>query len=161
MSISALVDVLEQLERTAGPNSPIMDSGTKHWDSLYVSRYYNWRSGKWSGVYTHGASYTLKPAAASDSVDALSTQFIVPVLEKLFLDGTIREYEIDTEAIHTESPATFWVFYVTASSGGLDKVEAALTEELKVNPLAKLAVDSVVDFTPHRDFLAHTNATYK
>ena len=28
----------------------------------------------------------------------------MPLLEKLFADGTLREYEVDTQAIHTEAP---------------------------------------------------------
>jgi hypothetical protein len=49
---------------------------------------------------------------------------LVPLLEKQLADGTIHEYEIDTEAIHTEPPGTFWIFYLTANAEGLDKVSA-------------------------------------
>ena len=31
------------------------------------------------------------------------------MLEKLLADGSIVEYEIDTEAIHTEALGTFWI----------------------------------------------------
>ncbi len=98
---------------------------------------------------------------AKDSVQILSKYVIGPALEKLFIDGTLREYDIDIEAIHTETPGTFWVFYVVASAEGIDKTEATLNEAFRANPLAELAVGSIVDFTAHRDFLAHTNAKYK
>ena len=82
-------------------------------------------------------------------------------MEKMLADGTIHEYEVDTEAIHTEAPGTFWVFYIAANAEGLDKVNAALRESLRANALGGPAFGSMVDFTPHRDYLSRTNATYK
>jgi hypothetical protein len=43
----------------------------------------------------------------------------------------------------------------------LDKVSAALAAALKEQPLAGSAIDSMVDFSAHRDLLALTSATYK
>jgi len=86
---------------------------------------------------------------------------IVPLMEKMLADGSIHEYEIDTEAIHTEAPGTFWIFYLAANAEGLDKVNDALRETLKANPLSGPAFGSMVDFSEHRDFLARTSATYK
>lgn len=43
----------------------------------------------------------------------------------------------------------------------LDKVNAALREAMKTNPLGGTAIGSMVDFTAHRDYLACTSATYK
>jgi hypothetical protein len=91
----------------------------------------------------------------------LSKNVLVPFLEKMLADGTIHEYEIDTQAIHTEAPGTFYVFYITANAEGLDKVNAGLRETMRANPLGGPALGSMVDFTPHRDDLARTNATYK
>jgi len=103
----------------------------------------------------------LKADAPDDAVDKLSKNFIAPLMEKLLADGTLHEYEIDTEAIHTEAPGTFWIFYITANAEGLDKVNAALRETMKANPMNGPAFGSMVDFTPHRDNLVRTNATYK
>jgi hypothetical protein len=82
-------------------------------------------------------------------------------LDKLLADGTIVEYEVDTEAIHTQAPGMFWIFYITPTAEGLDKVSAAIRETLKANPLSGPAFGSMMDDTAHRDFLARTNATYK
>jgi hypothetical protein len=79
----------------------------------------------------------------------------------MLAEGTIHEYEIDTEAIHTEAPGTFWVFYLAANADGVDKVSAAVREALKANPMSGPGFSSMVDFTEHRDFLARTSATYK
>jgi hypothetical protein len=128
---------------------------------VFVSRFYNWKSGSWKGVYTHGASYKLKSDAPDDAVETLSKGFIVPLLEKLLADGTINEYEVDVEAIHTEAPGTFWIFYISPTAEGVDKVTAALGEALKAHPLTGSAIGSMVDFTAHRDLLARSNVTYK
>jgi len=161
MSMAGLLNVLDQFYKSGTTTSPVLASATKHWDNLFVSRYYNWHSGSWKDVYTHGSSYKLKADAPDDAVDTLSKNLIVPLMEKMLADGAIHEYEVDTEAIHTEAPGTFWVFYIAANAEGIDKVNAALRDALKANPLGGPAFDSMVDFTPHRDYLARTNAAYK
>lgn len=161
MSLAGVLNVLDQFYKSGSSTSPVLASATKHWDNIYVSRHYNWHAGSWKDVYTHGSSYKLKADAPDDAVEMLSKNLIVPLLEKMLADGTIHEYEIDTEAIHTEAPGTFWVFYVAADAEGLDKVNAALRERMKSNPLGGPAFGAMVDFTVHRDFLARTNATYK
>jgi hypothetical protein len=49
------------------------------------------------------------------------------MLEKMLVDGTIRDFEIDTEAIHTSAPGSFWIVYVASSPEGLDTVNAAMS----------------------------------
>ena len=85
----------------------------------------------------------------------------MPFFEKLLADGTIHEYEIDTEAIHTDNPAFFSVVYIAANAEGLDKANVALQALVKANPLGSPALGSMVDFSAHRDELVRTNATYK
>ncbi len=161
MSMAGLLNVLDEMYKAGTPTTPVFASATKHWDNIYVSRYYNWRSGSVKNGYTHGSSYRLKADAPDDAVESLSKNLIVPMMEKLLADGTIAEYEVDTEAIHTESPATFYIFYISPNAEGLDKVNAALQERLKANPLGGTAFGSMVDYTVHRDELARTNVTYK
>jgi len=161
MSMAGLLSVLDQFYKSGSTSSPVLASATKHSDSIFVSRHYNWHSGSWKDLYTHGASYKLKPNAPDEAVETLSKSMIVPLMEKLLADGTIHEYEVDTEAIHTEAPGTFWIFYLAANAEGLDKVNAALREAFKSNPLHGPAFDSMVDFTEHRDYLARSSATYK
>ncbi len=161
MSMAGLLNVLDQFYKSGSSTSPVLVSATKHWDAIYVSRHYNWHSGSWKDVYTHGASYKLKPDAPDDAVETLSKNLFVPLLEKQLADGAIHEYEVDTEAIHTEAPGTFWIFYIAANAEALDKVNAAVRDSLKSNPLAGPAFGSMVEFTAHRDNLVRTNATYK
>jgi hypothetical protein len=161
MSMAGILNVLDKFYKSGSATSPVMASATKHWDSIYVSRYYNWHSGSYKGAYSRVASYKLKPHAPDDAVEKLSKDLLVPLMEKLLAAGTIVEYEIDTEAIHTEAPGTFWVEFISPNADGLDKFNAALHDALKMNPLGGPAFESMVDFSPHRDYLDISTATYK
>ncbi len=161
MSMAGLLNVLDQFYKSGSSVTPVLVSATKHSDNIFVSRFYNWHSGSWRHLYSHGATYKLKEDAPDNAVELLSKNLVVPMMEKLLADGVIHEYEIDTEAIHTEAPGTFWIFYIAANAEGIDKVNAALGETLKAAPLAGPAFGSMVDFSAHRDYLARTNATYK
>jgi len=161
MSMAGVLSVLEQFYKSGSTATPVLESATKHSDGIYVSRHYNWHAGSWKGVYTHGSYYKLKADAPNDAVETLSKSLLVPFFEKLLADGTIHEYEVDTEAIHTEAPGAFWIFYLAANAEALDKANAALRETLKANPLGGPAFGSMVDYTAHRDYLVRTNATYK
>ena len=159
MSMAGVLKVLESLHDNA--TTSVLNSATKHSDTLFVSRFYNWHGGSWKGAYTHGASYKLKADAPDDAVETLSKTFIVPILEKALSDGVVSEYDVDEEAIHTQAPGTFWVFYICPRADGLDKVSAALAAALKEQPLTGSAINSMVDFSAHRDLLGLTSATYK
>ncbi|HXM61479.1 MAG TPA: hypothetical protein VN950_11555 [Terriglobales bacterium] len=161
MSMAGVLNVLDQFYKAGNPTSPVLASATNHWDNIYVSRYYNWHSGSWKDLYTHGSSYKLRPDAPSNAVETLSKTLVVPLLEKMLADDTIHEYEIDIEAVHTQAPGTFWIFYMAANAEALDKVDTALRDTLKANPLDGPAFSSMTDFTEHRDYLVRTAATYK
>ena len=83
------------------------------------------------------------------------------MLEKLLADGSIVEYEIDTEAIHTEAPGAFWIDVISPNAEGLDKLNAVLMNAVKTNPLSSAAFQSMVDSSAHRDNLATSTVTYK
>jgi hypothetical protein len=159
-SMEGLMKVLDAFYK-AGVASPVLVSATKHWDSVYVSRYYNWKAGSWKGAYGHASSYKLKADAPNDAVATLSKTVFVPLFEKLLADGTIAEYEVDVETIHTESPDMFFIFYLCPTAADLDKVNAAIREAGKDNALIGPAINSMVDYSVHRDVLQRSNATYK
>ena len=161
MSMAGVLNVLDQVYKSGSATSPVYASATKHWDGLFVSRYYNWHAGSWKDAYLRVASYKLKPDAPNDAVDMLSKNLFVPLLEKLLTDGAIHEYEIDTEAIHTEAPGTFEVVVILANAEALDKFNAAVQAGTKANPLIGPAIGSMVDFNPHRDYLGRATATFK
>jgi hypothetical protein len=161
MSMAGILNVLDKFYKSGTATSPVLASATKHSDNILVSRYYNWHSGPFKGAYTRVAQYKLKADAPSNAVERLSKNLFVPLMEKLLADGTILEYEVDTEAIHTEAPGTFWVVFITPNSDGLDKFNAALQDVMKKNPLGGPAFGSMVDFNEHRDYLDSSTGTYK
>ena len=161
-SIADLMKMLEAL-RKGSPSSPLFLSSTKHWDQVYVSRFYNWRAGAWKGAYGYKATYKLKPDAPDpdDAVQTLSS-FYVPVFEKMLADGTIVEYEIDREMFHTTDSRAQIVFsFLMPSAEGLDKFRATLGEALDKNSLLGPAFGSMmVNVSPQFDWV-RVNATYK
>ncbi len=161
MSMAAVLTVLDRFYKSGTATSPVLASATKHSDGIYVSRYYNWRPGSYKNAYTRVAIYKLKGDVPEHAIETLSKSFIVPILEKLIADGSLIEYEIDTEAIHTEAPGTFWVDVISPNAEGLDKLNEALRERAKANPLGGPAFESMVDSSVHRDSLSTSTLTYK
>jgi hypothetical protein len=161
MSLAGLMSVLDQFYKSGATTTGTQMNATKHWDNIYVSRYYNWKPGTIKDGYGYGSSYKLKPDAPDDTIDTLAKTAIVPLMEKMLSSGVIQQYEIDTEAVHTDSPGTFYLFWTASNADALDKVQASLRDALKANPLIGSAFDSAVDFKNHRDFLSRSNATWK
>lgn len=161
MSMAGLLNTLDQIYKAGGAVNPTLSSATKHWDNVWVSRYYNWRPGTHNGVYTMVSEYKLKKDAPDDALDTLSKNLVAPLLEKMLADGTIAEYEIDAQAVHTDTPGVFLIVYLANSAEGLDKVNAAIRSTLKAEPLSGPAFGSMTDSSAHRDDLSRTNAVYK
>jgi len=160
MSWSGLMKALESIKSSPTSSAPVLDSG-KHNDKIYSARYYNWRSGSFTNGYTRLAIWKLKPDAPADAIDQLAKHYAVPMLEKLLAEGAIYEYEIDEEAVHTESPGTFMVIFVGNGPEGLDKASAALAGAQKASPFVISTFSSWVDTASHRDGLYQTSGTYK
>lgn len=161
MSMGGVLGVLDDLEKGGTTTGSVLASATKHEDALVVSRYYNWKPGTTKGGYSHVASYTLKDNAPDNALDVISRSFGVPLFEKLLAEGSVMEYEIDEEQIHTEKPNRFWVVYLCKSADDLDKVNAALNGAFGATPFIGPALDSMVQNAEHRDYLSRTDAVYK
>jgi len=160
-SMAGLLKVLDKLRGLDYSSSPHSLSPTKHWDMVLVSHYYNWKPGAYTGAYINVMMYQLKKDAPDDAVSTLSKTVIVPAMEKLLADGTIVEYEIDTEAIHTDAPGLFAIVFDAAQPEGVDTVRAAILGSEKENPLIGPAFDSYIDYSQHRDELLKGNGEYK
>ena len=76
-------------------------------------------------------------------------------------DGAVVAYQIAEEAIHTQDPNWFFLFYLTPDAASLDKVNAALFAAVAKDPLAGAAFTSMIDFAAHRDDLSRANAVFK
>lgn len=159
MSMGSLLKVLTAV-RPNGVDNPVF-AASKHHDSIFVSHYYNWHSGSFKNGYTRVSYWKLKADAPDDAVGQLAKNFLVPMLEGLVADGTLHEYEIDEEAIHTDDPNGFLVVVIANGPDSLDKFGAALMDAAHANPFAVNALHAWVDGSAHRDELAWTTATYK
>ena len=160
-STAGLMKVLAQLFASGNVSSPALDAATKHWDEIFVSRYYNVHPGAYKSAYTYISTYQLKPDAPMDALDTLSQNIIAPILEKLFADGTLIEYEIDVQSIQNGDPDTFSIVSLCANADGIDKVNAAVEAAVKAQPLLIPAWNSVTKQSPHRDELLLSEGTYK
>jgi len=162
-SRAGVMKVLEALHKGGGSSSPPLVSSGKHWDQVFVSRFYNWKAGSWRGAYGYKSTYKLKPDApeADDALRILSS-FYVPLFEKVLADGTIVEYEIDREIFHnTDSRAQLHFSFVMPSAEGLDNLNAAIRSAISENSLLGPAFGSMmVNFTPQNDWV-RVNAAYK
>ncbi len=161
MSMAGLIKVLDAFYASGTVTSPALASATKHTDGIMMSHYYNWHPGAYKTGYTHVGMYKLKPEAPDDAIDTMSKSIVVPLLEKMLASGAIREYEVDTEAIHTTSPDVFWIVYVASNPEGLDAVNAGLAESLKSNPFFGPAFGSITDSNAHRDELLRGAGVFK
>lgn len=160
MSMAGVVKSLDQLLASIDTSGPVLPSATAHWDNIYVSRYYNWKSGSFKG-YLKVSQYKFKESAPDDALDTLAAHLIVPLLEKQLADGTIVAYQIGTMAIHTAAPGTFFVVYVSPTPEGLDTVQHAIRDDAKGHPLGFEALDAMTDDSGHRDELAEGDGAFK
>jgi hypothetical protein len=159
-SMAGLIKTLDRIHATADTSAAALNDA-RHWDEVYVSRYYNWKPGPYKEAYTHVAAYQLKADAPDDALDNLSQHLVVPVLEKLFADGTLIEYEIDTMAIHTAAPGLFLIVTLTPTPEGIDAVQAAVLAAVKDHPLGIEAFGADTDSSAHRDDLLKSDGIYK
>jgi hypothetical protein len=160
-SLGGLFDMLDRFYKAGTPTSPAFESATKHWDEVWVTRYYDWHPGSYKDAYTFVATYRLKPTAPDNALAMLSQNLVGPLLEKLLADGSICEWEVDTQALHTDAPGEFLIVYVAQKPDAMDKVDAAIAEMDKNDPLGGPAFDSVTDDSAHRDELARSVAAFK
>lgn len=161
MSMGGLMKVLEQYYNTENATPPVLLTSTKHWDEVVTSRYYNWHSGSYKNGFVSVAMYKLKDDAPDNALDAISSDVVAPLLEKLLADGTLVEYEIDTEAVHTSAPGSFWIVTVVQHPEDLDKVDDAIRTAVKAHPIEGVAFDALTDWSAHRDEMGIGNGTFK
>jgi len=160
-SLPGVLKLIDAFDKHDGSSSPQLASATEHWGRLYGSRYYNWKAGSWKGAYGYRFAYNVKPGVAPrDVADMLSTYY-VPILEKLFADGIIVQYEIDTEGVHSaDSPGQVIVSLVAPSAEDLDKLAFPVSDN--EGPMIEAAKASVITNrdSPHVEYV-RVNVTYK
>ncbi|MFO1428075.1 MAG: hypothetical protein U1F11_14105 [Steroidobacteraceae bacterium] len=154
-SLAGVLNALDEMFKSGVAMSPTLAAATAHSDVIFVSHHYNWKPGTLKNAYTHGAFYQFKNDAANDSLDVIAQSFIEPMFDKLVADGTLQGYEIDEEAIHTQNPDGFWLFYISPTAAGQGE-RSARRRCIKANPLVGPAFNRMADSSLHRDSLFRT-----
>ena len=131
-------------------------AAAKHWDYILSSRLYNTHSGTFTNGYLRVGRWAPK---ASDPDGKLLNSTMAPLLEKLFADGALHDYQIDQEDVHSTTPGTTFIAINANGAEGLDKFEAALDETEKSNPAAWVGFGTTLEEKSHTDFLARVSSS--
>jgi hypothetical protein len=135
----------------ASINSPVQ-SASKHWDFILVSRIYNQRPGTSQGGYLTGDQWEVKPGDMHEYTNLVKST-LVPVCEKLLADGVITSYGLETEDFHQDKLGIVTFYMTTSDAEGIDKAGKAFDEAYDKNPALGAAFRSLVEREGHRDFL--------
>lgn len=161
MSIGGLMTVLKQLYESGSSTSQVLQTATKHYDIVLQSRYYGWHSGSYKDGIVSVSEYKLKANAPDDALESISGEIVAPLLEKLLADNTVVEYEIDTMAVHTAAPGSFWIVTVVNDPADIDKVDDAIRAAIKSHPIQGEAFGAMIESSAHRDEMGLGSGTFK
>lgn len=153
-ALEAAARKLPAAERKRGDTDFV---GTKHSDMLVRSRVVRGRTTKLTDGYGHIAIDVVQPGRGQD-YDQNYEKNTRPTYDKLFADGTVTTFGIDTEYIHTGHPGARTRWYIVATADGLDKVAAAGAAATQARSAAEreaiaVAMRGVTDGAAHRDEL--------
>jgi hypothetical protein len=156
----ALAAIVASSQKLSAPERQRGDTdfaGTKHADSLVRTRVIRGRTTKLTSGYLYIAMDQVQPGKGQAFTQNYekNTQ---PIYERLFTDGTVTSFGIDTEYIHTSDPGIRVRWYVVANAEGLDKTAAAAAAANEARSPAERealaqAAREVLVGTAHRDEL--------
>jgi hypothetical protein len=137
-STAGVLKVLDAFEKGGASSSSRLINSTQHWTQKYYTQFYNWKAGAWKGAYGKRWTLTLRRGINPDDAMRALAWFYVPLFESLLADGTIVEYDIDTEEVFgysADSAGQVIMAYVTPTADGWTKVGKALTAAYEKSPL--------------------------
>ncbi len=153
-SIAGLLRALDALTKTAG--APVL-VGAKHQDFVLRSLAHHYKPGVSGSGVLWVADYSVKADHAAE-FQGLVQKEIAPLLEKLFADGTITGYEVDTAVVHSYDPSIINIAYIAADGSGIDKVQAAIRAAAAANPQIEATMNASTNPLAHRDLIARVAA---
>jgi hypothetical protein len=151
-SMANLMKFLEELRNAPDATSPVL-AASKHWDYILSTTNYAGHAGTFTNGYLRVARWPAK-AGANDPDGKILKATMLSMLEKLYADGALHSYTIDTETVHSEDPGSTFVVFVANGAEGLDKFNAAIADMGKNNPSGLAAYGTLIDAHGHRDTLA-------
>jgi len=158
MSEAGLLSYLDQ--ESALPGNPVLAKSTSHADYIVVSTYYNSKAASVKSGY-EGVSYLkLKADAPEKTYSLVAKNVMAPILEKLFADGVLVQYQICAEDFQSGPARGFWIEWIATSADAVDKVAAAWREAMDKSAVTDASL-GYFDWDDARDYLYHVNATLK
>lgn len=100
-------------------------------------------------------SYFKVPLDKVGAFTAKGKQF-VPVLDSLFVSGTIFAYAIDVDYLHAPGGANVTFWYTAANMADLGKAEATIGEFITKNPQLMTELGALHDMNQHRDVIVRS-----
>jgi hypothetical protein len=159
-SMAAVLKTLETFYSRPGVTSPVR-AASKHQDYFMISTIHGSRAVSNSTGYLRVISAEIQ-AGKMDDFLYLYRHYIVPVYEKLLADGTIVNYQLDTEYNIENAPGRIFSVVETRDAEGQDKVRAAVAEAFAKNPIVAGALSSVAVPNSRNDLLARiTTMTHR
>lgn len=159
-SIASLLKTLETFYSQPAATAPVR-AASKHLDYLMISTIYGARAITNSTGYLRVISAEIQPGKMDEFREAYR-RYVVPVYEKLMAEGTIVNYQLDSEYNIENAPGRIFSVVDTRDAEGIDKVRAAVGEVFEKNPAAAQALASATVPNSRNDLLARiTTMTHK
>jgi hypothetical protein len=150
-SATSLTGIEKALEELANqPASPVLNDA-KHHDHLSRSIVHKGRTSATTTGYSWGSGNPVKPGKADAWLEFFN-KTSKPVFDKLVADGTILQYEVFTDLVHTSDPNGRRVNYIAPNLAALEKAREALAAmRQSLAPSYFPAFADLVTFEEHRD----------
>lgn len=142
------------------PANPVLEKSTRHADFIVSSTHYNRKAVTVKSGYQMVSYFKFKADAPEHSLTMISKSVLEPVLEKLFAEGVLVEYQIASEEFQSGPSRGFWIESMATSADAMDKTAAAWREAEEKNP-AFSGATSLIDWDSARDYIYHVDATLK
>ena len=136
-STTGVLKVLDAFEKGGASISSRINS-TQHWTQKYSTRFYNWKAGSWKGASGKRWSFTLRKGIDPNEAMRALAWCYVPIFESLLADGTIVEYDIDTEEVFgysADSAGQVIMAYLTPTVDAFIKVSNAFKAAYEKSPM--------------------------
>ena len=147
-------------EESALPGNPVLTKSTNHADYILVSTYYNRKSATVQNGYEMVSYLKLKDDAPEKSYSTIAKSVFAPILEKLFSEGVLVEYQICAEDFQSGPARGFWIESISPTADGIDKLGAAWRDAMEKSPTVEFST-GYLDWNAGRDYLYHVDATLK
>ncbi len=160
-SVGNILKALEKFYATPESVTAPVQAESKHQDYLMISTIYSFKPASNATGYLRVISAQFKPGHEQAFMAAYN-HYVKPLYDKLVADGTIADYQFDTEFSIQNAPGRFFSVTVVRDADALDKVQMAFAEMFGKNPAALEALVSNAVPNSRTDLLARiTNFTHK